>query len=86
MALPLILHLVGDGVDMAEVLAEDSAFIGCSDFENEGGNPVRFGFLFEPEECGPEKMILDGLVRVEAQNDVVLVVTGNEIGEVSVFY
>ena len=71
---------------MAEVLAKDATFIGFSDLENEGGNPVRFGFLVEPIESGPEEAVLDGLVRVEAQNDVALVISGYEIGVVSVFY
>lgn len=82
----MVLHLVGDSVDVAEVLAKDATFIGFSDLENEGGNPVRFGFLVEPIECGTKEAVLDGLVRVEAQNDVSLVISGYEIGEVSVLY
>lgn len=78
-ALPLLVDFVGDGVNVLKVRTEDSALVNLSDLENKGSG------LVEPEECGSEKVVLDGLVGAEAEDDVVLLLASDEVGEVRVF-
>ena len=79
------LHFAGDGVDVAEIRSKDSPLIGFSDLQEKRTGPVRLGVSVEPVERGAEEMVLDYLVRVEAQNDVVLVGSADEVREVWIF-
>lgn len=78
-ALPSLVDFVGDGVNVLKVRTEDSPLVHLSDLEKKGSG------LVEPEECGSEKMVLDSLVWAEAEDDVVLLLASDEVGEDRVF-
>ena len=66
-------------MDVLEIRSEDSAFIGFSETQNETVLGIGPGYL------GAEEVVVDGLVRIEAKNDVVRLLTRDEVGEVGVF-
>lgn len=82
--LSLLFDLVGDGVNVLEIRTEDSSLVEFSDLENERFGAIGVDFV-EPEYGDTEKMIFDDLVGAQGENDVVLVLPCNEVGEVRVF-
>lgn len=76
-AVPL-LDFSGDGADVVEVGAEDSASVGFSDLEDEG-----CGFV-GPGNGGSEEVVVDGLVGAEGEDDVVVGGASEEVGEIRV--
>lgn len=74
-AIALFIDFVNDSVNVLNISTKDSSLIEFSDPENEGS--VWLG-LVEPGNGGTEKMIVDGLIRGEGENDVVLVGIGSD--------
>lgn len=74
-AIALFFDFVNNSVNVLNISTKDSSLIEFSDPENEGS--VRLG-LVEPGNGGTEKMIVDGLIRGEGENDVVLVSIGSD--------
>lgn len=76
-----LLELVGNRVYVLEVRAEDSSSIGSPELQNEG--PGGGGVvLVDPRKWSSEEIVLDELVRVEAEDDVVRFLAGEEVGEI----
>ena len=70
--LTLIFDFVGHCVDVLEIRLEDSALVGLSNLQHEASATVLFDVVaVGPGNDGAEKVVLDGLVGVEAENDVV---------------
>lgn len=74
-AIALFFDFVNDSVNVLNISTKDSSLIEFSNPENEGS--VGLG-LVEPGNGGTEKMIVDGLIRGEGENDVVLVGIGSD--------
>ncbi|RHN49580.1 hypothetical protein MtrunA17_Chr7g0276041 [Medicago truncatula] len=74
-AIALFFDFINNGVNVLNISTKDSLLIEFSDPENEGS--VGLG-LVEPGNGGTEKMIVDGLIRGEGENDVVLVGIGSD--------
>lgn len=74
-AIALFIDFVNDSVNVLNISTKDSSLIEFSDPENE--DAVGLG-LVEPGNGGTEKMIVDGLIRGEGENDVVLVGIGSD--------
>ena len=70
--LTLIFDFVGHHVDVLEIRLEDSALVGLSDLQHEASVTILFDVVsVGPGNGGAEKVVLDGLVGVKAENNVV---------------
>jgi len=81
-----LLDFIGHRVDVLEIRLEDSALVGLSDLQHEAPATVLFDVVaVGPGYYGTEIVVLDGLVGVEAENDVVGLLAGDEVREVGIF-
>jgi hypothetical protein len=73
-------------VDVLEIRLEDSALVGLSDLQQEASATILFVVVaVGPGNDGAEKVVLYGLVGVEAENDVVRLPPGDKVGEIGIF-
>lgn len=79
-----LFDLVGDGENVLEVLAEDSALVFLLETEDEGGVAGGAAAAVSPGEFGAEEGVMDGVVRVEVEEDVGGIGTGEEVGVIGV--
>ncbi|KAF5464508.1 hypothetical protein F2P56_014581, partial [Juglans regia] len=82
--LPL-LDFISHRVDVLEIRPDDSALVRSSELQHEASAILSLDLVaVTPGYYRAEKVVVDGLVGVETENDVVWLLAGDQIGEIGV--